>query len=537
MGICFSFIAFIFFRANAQSPTIKWWYDVNDAAFGQSAAGDIDGDGKLELVFGCYRNDSMVYALNSEDGSLLWKYNTHSPGFEGCNDVAPIIYDVDGDGTLEVILPSSCNPKTYCFDGATGAVKWVCNTRGSDSPPTIADINGDSVPDIIHGEFGGYVICIKADSGTVQWEIAVDLDSWIQTAPTLVDLNNDGDLDFVVGTWNAVNRDSNAVYAYRASDQSLLWKYSVNDVMYHGTAVADLDNDGLPELVVGCYNDTLYCINGDDGSTYWKYSYGNGYYMGGPASIADLDGNGTCEVVFSCWFKIGALESNGAVKWVYSIPNYEQSFRGCALADINNDSLPDVIFGTDGGNVTALRGTNGAPLWTKDLATHYGDSTFEFGNAPLIADFDNDDSLDVFIVGGHAEYPAFTNDFGRAYVITAGKGAGPDWLMFQQDIHRQSSLCEYLITSDATSSSPVSNEIQLFPNPSQGLTTLQFSNSRNEKHALTIYDTRGRVVLELENISGKAATFETKGWGNGLYFFILKNETGKIGQGKLIVEK
>ena len=65
-------------KANAQFPQIKWWFDTDDSAFGQSASGDIDKDGKPEIVFGCYRNDSMVYALNAENGTLLWKYNTHS---------------------------------------------------------------------------------------------------------------------------------------------------------------------------------------------------------------------------------------------------------------------------------------------------------------------------------------------------------------------------------------------------------------------------------------------------------------------------
>ena len=51
----------------AQFPEINWWFDTHDASFGQTAAGDIDHDGYLELIFGCYRNDSSVYALNSED--------------------------------------------------------------------------------------------------------------------------------------------------------------------------------------------------------------------------------------------------------------------------------------------------------------------------------------------------------------------------------------------------------------------------------------------------------------------------------------
>ncbi|MBK7184119.1 MAG: hypothetical protein IPH89_15055 [Bacteroidetes bacterium] len=62
---------FILLNANAQKPSIKWWYNTNDFSAGQSAAKDFDGDGKYEITFGCYRNDSTIYALNAENGSLL----------------------------------------------------------------------------------------------------------------------------------------------------------------------------------------------------------------------------------------------------------------------------------------------------------------------------------------------------------------------------------------------------------------------------------------------------------------------------------
>jgi outer membrane protein assembly factor BamB len=432
------------FHVIAQTPLIKWWYDTDDASFGQSAAGDIDGDGLLEVVFGCYRNDSSVYALNADDGTLLWKFNAHPPGGEGCNDVAPVIYDVDDDGLMEAVVPASCNPVTFCFNGLSGTVKWQCDTRGSDSPPTIADIDNDGEPEILHGEFGGYVKCIDAEDGSEAWEIPVDTNSWIQTAPTILDLDNNGQLDFVVGTWNFDGMDS--IYAFRGDNQDFLWSYPVHDYMYHGTAVADLDNDGKPELVIGSYNDTLYCINGENGTTSWKYAASGGY-IGSPATIADIDNDGSCDVVFVSSYQVVALSGTGSFKWQYDIPFYEQSFRGVAVADINNDLFPDVIFGTDGGKVKALNGNDGSLIWSVDLADHYGNADFALDHAPLVADFDNDDTLDVFIVGGHAEYPAFENNFGRAYMISAGKGNGPDWLMFQNDIRRQSSLCSYVPTA------------------------------------------------------------------------------------------
>lgn len=532
--VIFSFTYSLMCDVNAQTPTIKWWFDVKDASFGQSAAGDIDGDGKLEVVFGCYRNDSCVYALNAENGTLLWKYNTHSTYAEGCNDVAPIIYDLDGDDSLEVIVPSSCNNKTFCFNGTTGEVKWICDTRGSDSPPTLADINGDDIPDILHGEFGGYVICINGNDGTPLWEIPVDLNSWIQTAPTIVDLDNDSQLDVVVATWNNVDRDSNAIYAYRCSDQSLIWKYNISDVVYHGTAVANLDDDAFPELIIGCYNDTLYCLNGENGTVKWKYA--SDYYIGSPATIADIDGDNDCDVVFTSFNKVIALTSGGELKWEYTIPNAEQSFRGCALADINNDMLLDAIFGTDGGKVIALNGFNGTKIFTVDLALHYGNDLFAIDHAPLIADFDNDDSLEIFIVGGHATYPDFENNFGRAYLITTGVGSGPEWLMFQQDIHRKSSLCEKPFTFICEK--PLSNtaSVKVFPNPAKDFITFQLPKKENEIYSLTIFNSLGQQIYKIENISSMEICLQTENWNKSFYFFKLQDKKGNISQGKFIFE-
>ena len=120
-------------------------------------------------------------------------------------------------------------------------------------------------------------------------------------------------------------------------------------------------------------------------------------------------------------------------KWHYDIPNDEQAFRGVVVSDINNDQYLDIIFGTSGGKVIALNGNLGAPIWSLDLAAHYNDVNFGFDNAPLVADFDNDGTLDIFIVGGFSNYPDFINNFGRAYMISVGVGNGHNWLMFQND--------------------------------------------------------------------------------------------------------
>ena len=533
--LLFIFCSILINGTFAQTPGILWKFDTKDASFGQSAAGDIDKDGKLEIVFGCYRNDSCVYTLNAEDGTLLWKYNTHA-SYEGCNDVAPIIYDVDNDDSLEVIVPSSCNPTTFCFNGKTGAVKWQIATRGSDSPPTIADIDNDSKPEILFGEFDGYVMCINGEDGSLKWEIAVDTNSWIQTAPTIVDMNGDSQLDFVVGTWNSVNKADNKLYAYRGDNHTLLWSYPVGDVMYHGTAVADLDHDGKPELVVGAYNDTLYCINSEDGSTKWKYCQGTGYYMGAPAVIADLNKDGWCEVVFVAWSVVGALSHDGNLIWQYDVPNYEQAFRGVALADITGDNSLDVVFCTDGGNVIALNGFDGTNIWTKNLRDDYGNSLFALDNAPLVADFNNDGKMEVFVVGGHGEYPDFYKDFGRAYMLGAGKGSGTEWLMFQHDIRRQASLCSEKTDIDFELKKEDDMITDIFPNPANSVINIKFNNPKNENHTLLIYNLSGQIVLKFENLTGSEVKVENSILAKATYYFQLKHNDVVAEEGKFIIE-
>ncbi len=486
-NICTSaFIGFISF-AQAQQPQILWWFDTDDSSFGQTAMGDITGDGYLNLVFGCYRNDSMIYALNAVDGSLLWKFNAAGSG-EGCNDVAALIYDVDNDGIVDVVVPSSCNPKTFCFNGSTGGLKWTVNTRGSDSPPTVADLDGDGNLEILHGEFGGYVICINGNNGTIKWEILVDPDSWIQTAPTIVDLDGDGQLDFVVATWHFSG--NNKLYAYKGDDQSLLWSYDLADVVYHGTAVADLTKDDKPELILGDYSGTLYVLKGETGDTLWTFNAGS--YIGSPVSVGDLNDDGYCDLVFTSSYKVFALRHDGGILWQYNIPGYAQSFRGAALSDVDNDQLPDVIFGTSSGLVIGLKGSTGLPLWTVDLAAHYG-NVLEIDHAPVVGDFNSNGILDVFVVGGKTEYPNFQNNYGRGYAVEVGAGTGPAWPMFQYDIRRTGNICNLQNTDIGQSSQQTS--LSIYPNPVKAGEFVHIHCSQDETiKFITLNDLAGKQI-------------------------------------------
>lgn len=400
---------------------IVWWHDLDAPSFGSAAVGDIDRDNKLEIVFGTYFNDEHIYALNAEDGSVRWSYDTG-----GCNDASPAIFDVDLDGELEVVVPASSPCRVYCFDGATGDVEWSRYIGYSiDSPPAIADVDNDNKPEVIFGTFYGYVFCLNGEDGSIYWQTNLGTDSFIQSGPNILDVDLDGQLDVVVAQWAGDCR----VYALKGDDASVLW-YSdePGDYMYHGGSFADVDEDGKPEIAIGCYDNYVYLLNAEDGSLEWDYR--GTYYVGAPTSIADLNNDGHLEIVFVSYNRLGVLSHEGDLLWSYSVGG--NIFRGTAIADVDGDGVLDVVFGADDGILRALKGDNHQLIWSYDLEAHYG-KTFEIDHAPVIEDFNDDGKLDVFVVGGYGVYPP-QNNHGRAYMLTVGDGTGAGWPMFRHDV-------------------------------------------------------------------------------------------------------
>jgi outer membrane protein assembly factor BamB len=85
MRIIFPILSFVLLSGilesgTAQTPDTMWTYELLSQCYGSPACGDIDNDGYLEIVFGTYFDDEHAYALNAEDGSLLWRNLRCRPG-------------------------------------------------------------------------------------------------------------------------------------------------------------------------------------------------------------------------------------------------------------------------------------------------------------------------------------------------------------------------------------------------------------------------------------------------------------------------
>jgi hypothetical protein len=107
-------------------------------AVSMSFAVDVDGDGEQEVVVG--------NALYNIAGADLW-YNGETDGY-------PAIIDLELDGQPEIVVVP---PSVRTQRGTDGTVVWdVAVPGGRGGPPTVADFDGDGMPEI--GIAGGQQI-------------------------------------------------------------------------------------------------------------------------------------------------------------------------------------------------------------------------------------------------------------------------------------------------------------------------------------------------------------------------------------------
>lgn len=513
----------------SQNPQISGYFDTDDSCFGNAAAGDIDSDGKLEIVFSCYRNDGRVYALNAEDASLLWEYDAG-----GCCDAAPLIIDADLDGSLDVVVAGSCIPATFCLDGSSGELLWRTFLHGSDSPPSAADVDGDGKPEIIQGNFDGYVTCLDAENGMILWDVLVDPDCWIQTAPAIIDAAADEPPDVIVASWNFA--DENKIYRFNAEDGDQVWECDLpTDYIYHGAAVADLDGDGLDELAIGTYDGVLLVLNAEDGSLLWEFSLPEPIYIGSPTTIADFNGDGSYEIAFFDSYRVGVLSAQGDLLWSVNLPNGAQSFRGAAATDLDGDGSLDLAFGGTDGAFYGLNGGDGSEIFRIDLESHFG-KEFEIDHAPIIADFDGDGLRDAFVVGGKTNYPDIENNYGRAYFIDLDSPGGPDWLMFRRDSSRKATVPLADPGSVSDNDFRKLEIISIYPNPAFDEIILKIKSNSNCRYELTIFDTLGEEMFAKSGYSNEkftAATIKIRDLRPGIYFTHIKSG-GYVGKSAFV---
>lgn len=171
---------------------------------------DLDEDGEMEILFLERINSTVgqIHALRI-DGSL---FNNNWPlPVPGTPAVTPSVGDVDQDGNKEIIVHTTTT--MYQFD-LEGELKpgWPIenpNTRFSFQAPILRDLDGNGTLEIIgaaHGNAPEYYVLQHDGTPYKNWPIAVPQDSWTFTSPTV--LNRNGKWNIFMGRPHSIVADS-----------------------------------------------------------------------------------------------------------------------------------------------------------------------------------------------------------------------------------------------------------------------------------------------------------------------------------------
>ncbi|MDD5528694.1 MAG: PQQ-binding-like beta-propeller repeat protein [bacterium] len=256
-----------------------------------------------------------------------------------------VLADINGDGYLETILGTYNAQSMVNFEGRVYAIDhngsdlWnyapTSPWEGVSSAPAVGDINGDGDLEIVFGSWDGKIYALDHD-GNCLWSYSTPTGDKIESSPAITDIdNNNGPLEIVFGS------DDNNVYVLNANG-SFRWTYATGGDVESSPAIADIDNNNTAlEIVVGSYDNNVYVLNAN-GSCRWNYATGDKVRFS-PA-ITDIDNNNsTLEIVAgSDDNKVYLLNTNGSCRWSYTTGN--RIISSPAIANIDNNPYDEIIF-------------------------------------------------------------------------------------------------------------------------------------------------------------------------------------------------
>jgi len=344
------------------------WQNTSRVQVGGLAFGDLNGDDLPDLAMVNYQSQSFPpykdwrnYVYFNQGDALETVASWVSTDQRHSGDAA--IGDVDGDGWNDLVVANGGGgyaPNAIYFGSATGLAAtpgWLSTQPAWATSLQLVDIDGDGDLDLLtsnqgSGQAGPYrpIYLFRNNAGilatSADWQ---SVESSIQNALAVGDIDGDGDPDIAVAKW--VNFES-AVYANLAGTPAPVPSWTVGSTgTDRGVELADMDGDGDLDLVLGVGNTVKIFRNNGDGS------FTDVWTAGQTAShqdllVADFNNDGRPDIV--------DIDFSTGRTWLYlngpDLPattpvwGYDAAASGTALAaaDVNGDGWLDLAIGYSG---------------------------------------------------------------------------------------------------------------------------------------------------------------------------------------------
>lgn len=182
-----------------------------------TVAGDLDGDGQVELVQARLweQNDTHAVAAVSAyrlDGSVLWRWGNPAEGVAALHSDAPCqIHDWNCDGRPEVVLATRTH--VVVLDGATGAELWRFATPDPEAADCLvfARLSGAERDDVLLKDRYHRIWAYTWD-GRLLWTVTDPGGMKTAHQPYPVDLDGDG-RDAIIAGYAVLNHDGKLLWA------------------------------------------------------------------------------------------------------------------------------------------------------------------------------------------------------------------------------------------------------------------------------------------------------------------------------------
>ena len=321
---------------------------------------------------------------------------------------SPLVADLDGDGNVEVVAVAASDTfitnrgAVAVIDGRSGEALWnsveaLSIQVGSYSSPALADLEGDGIVDIIAVQYdedddkAAYLFNYKAstfkkfDSETFNCGSS-------RCDPAVADIDNDGKFEVVVG---------NAILDHNFELQTYLEGAYVSGggaALTTSPTLADLRPEvpGLEIIAQGQVWDAT-------GKLLWSSNNG----MGHLTATADLDGDGNAEIISVGYDSIARHNRNGSITWAQPIPRDDPSARvsGGApiVADFTGNGKMDI--GVASKDYYIALDHNGNTIWQTAIPN----------NVNLVGST-------VFDINGDGNLEILFNALRRFYILDARTG-------------------------------------------------------------------------------------------------------------------
>ena len=331
--------------ASASEPSmgLKWEEELKSPVTAVEIA-DVDSDGKKEIVAamsetrfisGMLAGSGKIYILDP-DGDIINESRT----LIGPPSDVLVVDDLDGDGRSEIILGIYSHAHVLDFGGNLMFKPYVGKGRIIESVKT-ADLDGDGLKEIVitavsdnQNQNGVYVF---DNTGKRKWTRGTKGRSY---SFAIADINNDGRPEVVVGTtWgNGPITSSPGYVSVFNSSGSPIFDNRIGRGGIVSVAVADLDNDGTGEILAGSW--PKLSVFDHEGNSEWNYTTGGRIN----ALVAeDLDNDGNKEIIIGS-NDVYVLDNKGELICENSAGSEVYTLE---IKDLDGDGRAEILVGSD----------------------------------------------------------------------------------------------------------------------------------------------------------------------------------------------